>query len=114
LQLQYGLDGDGKVTYDVLDKVSKTELIAWLRRNIFLPPISDEQFLQEVRLQRLMDENKRLLEDNKNLNKKLIEADNSGNHYEFMRLMVESTKLNDKIQANSERINKLIGLRKNN
>lgn len=100
------------MTYDVLDKVTKAELIAWLKQNVFLPPISEEQFLKEAKLQRLMDENKKLLEEGKVLNKKLVEADNIGNHYEFMRLMVESTKLNDKIQANSEKINKVMGIGK--
>lgn len=100
------------MTHDVLERVSKAELIAWIRRNIFLPPISDEQFLQEAKLQRLMDENEQLLEESKALNRKLVEADNKGNHYEFMRLMVESSKLNDKIEENSKKINKSMGIGK--
>lgn len=97
------------MTYDVLNKVSKAELIAWLRGNVLLPSISDEQFLQEAKLQKLIDENERLLEENKNLNRQLIDADNNGNHYEFMRLMVESSKVNDKIEVNSKRISQLLG-----
>ena len=96
------------MTYDVLNKVSKAELIAWLRKNIFLPPISDQQFLQEAKLQLLMDENERLLEESKMLNEKLRKS--SDNHYEFMRLMVDLTKLNDKIEANSRKINKVINV----
>lgn len=96
------------MTYDVLNKVSKAELIAWLRKNIFLPPISDQQFLQEAKLQLLMDENERLLEESKMLNEKLRKS--SDNHYEFMRLMVDLTKLNDKIEANSRKINKVMNV----
>ena len=96
------------MTYDVLNKVSKAELIAWLRQNIFLPPISDERFLQEAKLQRLMDENARLLEESKVLHQKLVEA--SDDHFKFMTLMVESSKLNDKIEVNAIKINKLIGV----
>ena len=90
------------VTYDALEKVSKAELIAWLKRNIFLPPISDEQFLQEAKLQKLMDANEKLLEESKALNKKLREVSN--NHFEFMKIMVELDKLNDKINKNSTKI----------
>ena len=100
------------MTYDVLNKVSKAELIAWLRQNIFLPPISNDQFLREAKLQKLTDENENLLKKSKQLNQKLQAADIKGNHYEFMQLMIELTKLNDKIQSNSEKINKIIEIKK--
>lgn len=98
------------MTYDILEKVSKAELIAWLRRNIFLPPISDEQFLKEAKLQKLMNDNEKMLEESKVLHQKLVEA--SDDHFKFMALMVESSKRNDKIEANAEKINKLIGVGK--
>ena len=38
------------MTYDVLEKATKKRLIRWLRKNVFLPPISDEDFLCQIAL----------------------------------------------------------------
>ncbi len=54
------------MTYDVLEKVGKNELIAWLRKNVFLPRISDEQFLKDIKLARLFAEEEELLKKTRN------------------------------------------------
>ena len=41
------------MTYEVLEKVSKNDLIQWMRKNIFLPDISNEKFLRDVKVARL-------------------------------------------------------------
>lgn len=96
------------MTYDVLEKASKKELIAWMRKNVFLPSISDEQFLKEVKLARLFAEEEELLKKDKALVEKLQAA--TGNHYEFMRLMVESDKVNQQLDKLSKQINACMGL----
>lgn len=97
------------MTYEVLEKVSKKDLIRWIRKNLFLPRISDEQFLKDVELDRLFAEEEELHKKNKELLDKLQAA--KDNPIEFMRLMVESDKLNSQIDKLSKRINKLMGLR---
>ena len=96
------------MTYDVLEKVSKKDLIAWVRKNVFLPRISDEQFLKDVKLARLFAEEEELLKKDKELVEKLQAA--TGNHFEFMKLMVESDKLNQKLDKLSKQINSCMGL----
>ena len=96
------------MTYDVLEKVSKKDLIAWMRKNVFLPRISDEQFLKDVKLDRLFAEEEELLEKDRVLVEKLQAA--TGNHIEFMKLMVESDKLNQQLDKLSKQINECMGL----
>ena len=95
------------MTYDVLEKVTKRELIDWLRENIFLPPyISDEEFLRQVKVKRLFAEQKVLLDRSKDINRQLDDA--KDNPCEFMRLMVEASKLNDRIDKLREQFDKLM------
>lgn len=96
------------MTYDVLEKVSKKELITWMRKNVFLPRISDEQFLKDVKLARLFAEEEELLKKDKVLVEKL--QANTGNHIEFMKLMIESDKLNQQLDKVSKQINECMGL----
>lgn len=94
------------MTYDVLEKVSKKDLVQWMRKNVFLPDISNERFLRDVRLDRLFAEEKQLLEKDKNLNKQL-EA-NKGNTVAFMAILIESRKNDEKIAKVNAEISKLL------
>ena len=96
------------ITYDVLNKVSKQELISWMKDNVLLPSISDEQFLKDVRLKFLLSKEKDLLEQDRILNDKL-EA-NKKEPYKFMALMIEAQKLQNKMQKVSNEIKPLLGL----
>lgn len=96
------------MTYDVLEKVSKKDLITWMRRNVRLPNITDEQFLKKVRLERLLAEEKKLLDEDEVLNEKLSAA--TDNPIEFMRLMVESQKLNERLNNISKNISQCMNL----
>ena len=96
------------ITYDVLNKVSKQELISWMKENVFLPSITDEQFLKDVKLKFLLAKEKDLLEQDRVLNDKL-EA-NKKDPYKFMALMVEAQKLQNKMQKVSDEIKPLLGL----
>lgn len=97
------------MTYDVLEKVSKKELIQWMRNNVFLPDISNERFLRDVKLDRLFAMEKEFLEKDKELNKQL-EA-NTGNTVAFMKILVESQKNDEKIEKTNTEIQKLLGLK---
>ena len=97
------------MTYDVLEKVSKKELIQWMRDNVFLPDISNEQFLRDIKLERLFEEKKELLEKEKELNKRL-EA-NTGNTVTFMTILIESNRNDEKIENVNTEIHKLLGLK---
>lgn len=96
------------MTYDVLEKVSKKDLIQWMRENIFLPDISNEQFLRDVKIAHLFAEQKELLEKDKIFNKQL-EA-NTGNTFAFMRILIEAQKNDEKIEKVNAEIQKLLGL----
>ena len=97
------------MTYDVLEKVSKKELIQWMRNNVFLPNISNERFLRDVKLDRLFAVEKELLEKDKKLNKRL--EGNIGNTVDFMSILVESQKNDEKIEKVNAEIQKLLGLK---
>ena len=97
------------MTYDVLEKVSKKELIQWMRNNVFLPDISNEQFLRDIKLERLFAEEKELLEKEKELNKRL-EA-NTGKTVTFMTILIESNRNDEKIEKVNTEIHKLLGLK---
>lgn len=97
------------MTYDVLEKVSKKDLIQWMRNNVFLPEISNERFLRDVKLDRLFAVEKELLEKDKKLNKQL-EA-NTGNTTAFMAIVIESQKNDEKIEKVNAEIQKLLGLK---
>ena len=97
------------MTYDVLGKVSKKELIQWMRDNVFLPDISNEQFLRDIKLERLFEEKKELLEKEKELNKRL-EA-NAGNTVTFMTILIESNRNDEKIEKINTEIHRLLGLK---
>ena len=75
------------MTYDVLEKVSKEELIQWMRNNVFLPDIEKE----------------------KELNKRL-EA-NTGNTVAFMTILIESNRNDEKIEKINTEIHRLLGLK---
>lgn len=94
------------MTYDVLEKVSKNDLIQWMRNNVFLPDISNERFLRDVKLDRLFAVEKELLEKDKELNKQL-EA-NIGNTTAFMAILIESQKNDEKIEKVNAEISKLL------
>ena len=96
------------MTYDVLEKVGKKELIAWMRKNVFLPRISDERFLKDIKLAKLFAEEEELLKKDKELVEKLQAA--TSNHIEFMKLMIESDKLNKQLDKLSKQINECMGL----
>ena len=90
------------MTYDVLEKVSKKELIQWMRNNVFLPDISNERFLRDVKLDRLFAEEKELNER--------LEA-NVGNTVAFMAVLIESQKNDEKIEIVNTEIQKLLDLK---
>lgn len=94
------------MNYDVLEKVSKKDLIQWMRNNVFLPDISNERFLRDVKLERLFVEEKELLEKDKELNKRL-EA-NTGNTIAFMAILIESQKNDEKIEKVNAEISRLL------
>ena len=95
------------MTYDVLEKVTKRDLIDWLRENVLLPRnISDEQFLWQVKLNRLFAENEALLKQDEELSRQLSAATNDTR--EFMRLMVEAQKLNAQMDKISKQISTLM------
>ena len=96
------------MTYGVLEKVSKKELIAWMRNNVFLPMISDEQFLKDIKLTRLFAEEEKLLKQDKTLVEKLEAV--TDKPFEFMKLMLESDKLNERLDKVSKQINECMGL----
>lgn len=97
------------MTYDVLEKVSKKDLIQWMRNNVFLPDISNERFLRDIKLDRLFAVEKELLEKDKELNKQL-EA-NRGNTVAFMAILIESLKNDEKIEKVHTEIHKLLDLK---
>ena len=97
------------MTYDVLEKVSKKDLIQWMRKNVFLPPISNEKFLRDVKVNRLFVVQDELFEKEKILNKQL-EA-NTGNTAAFMAILIESQKNDEKIEKINAEINKLLGFK---
>lgn len=94
------------MTYEVLNKVSKKELIAWMKNNVYLPDISDEAFLREIKLESLFAKEKELLEADKQLNKRLEKA--TKDPVKFMQLMQESQELNEQIEKVSKDIAKLL------
>ena len=97
------------MTYDVLEKVSKKDLIQWMRNNVFLPDISNERFLRDVKLDRLFEEEKELLEKDKELNKQL-EA-NTANTVAFMAILIDSQKNDEKMEKVNAEIQKLLNLK---
>ena len=97
------------MTYDVLEKVSKHDLIQWMRNNVFLPNISNERFLRDVKLDRLFEEEKELLEKDKELNKQL-EA-NTANTVAFMAILIDSQKNDEKMEKVHAEIQKLLNLK---
>ena len=97
------------MTYDVLEKVSKHDLIQWMRNNVFLPNISNERFLMDVKLDRLFEEEKELLEKDKELNKQL-EA-NTANTVAFMAILIDSQKNDEKMEKVNAEIQKLLNLK---
>lgn len=94
------------MTYDVLEKVSKHDLIQWMRNNVFLPNISNEQFLRDVKLDHLFEEAAELLQTNKELDKQL-EA-NTGNTVAFMKILIEIQKNDEKMEKVNAEIQKLL------
>ena len=96
------------MTYDVLEKVSKKDLIEWMRKNIFLPEISNEKFLRDVKVAHLFEVQDELLKKEKDFNKQL-EA-NTQNTFAFMAILIEAQKNDEKIEKVNAEINKLLGL----
>jgi hypothetical protein len=95
------------MTYDVLEKVSKKDLIQWMRKNIFLPNISNEKFLRDVKVARLFALEKELLEKEQTLNKQL-EA-NTENTVAFMAILIECQKNDEQLNRVNAELNKLLG-----
>ena len=93
------------MTYDVLEKVNKEDLIHWMRKNVVLPNISNEKFLRDVKLSRLFVKEKELLEKDKNLNKQL--EVNIGKTT-IMAILIESQKNDEKIKKVNSEISKLL------
>ena len=93
------------MTYDVLEKVNKKDLIHWMRKNVVLPNISNEKFLRDVKLSRLFVKEKELLEKDKNLNKQL--EVNIGKTT-VMAILIESQKNDEKIKKVNSEISKLL------
>ena len=98
------------MTYEVLEKVSKKDLIRWMRNNVYLPNISDKKFLREIRLERLFAVEKELLEKEKKLNKQL-EA-NTENTFAFMAILIESQKNDEEIKKVNIELDKLLNWRR--
>lgn len=96
------------MTYDILEKATKKQLIAWMRRNVHLPRISDEQFLRDIRLAELMEQQEQLLQRDEQYTKELESAKDKPR--EFMRILVESQKHSEKLQKVSDQIDKLMGI----
>ena len=97
------------MTYDVLEKVTKRQLIAWIRKNVFLPRnISDEQFLRDVKLHELMDRQEQMLRRDEELTQELEAA--KDRPVEFMRILVESQKHSEEMQKVSDQIDRLLGI----
>ena len=97
------------MTYDVLEKVTKKQLIAWIRKNVFLPRnISDEQFLRDVKLQELMDRQEQMLRRDEELTQELEAA--KGQPVAFMKILVESQKHSEEMQKVSDQIDRLLGI----
>lgn len=94
------------MNYDVLNKVTKAELIRWMRKNVFLPRISDEEFLRQVRLDTLFENEQALFAENEKLNKQLEE--NIGNPVWFMTLLAEGQAISDKLEKVNAEIDSLI------
>lgn len=94
------------MTYDVLEKVGKKDLIRWMRNNVFLPDISDERFLRDIKLDRLFALETELLEKDKELNKQLEAS--TGNTVAFMSILVESQKNDEEMEKINEEIRKLL------
>ena len=92
--------------YEVLNKVTKAELIRWMRKNVFLPRISDEEFLRQVRLDTLLEKEQALIADDEALNKQLEE--NINNSIKFSALLVEGQKITDKLNKVNAEINSLL------
>lgn len=95
------------MTYDVLEKATKKRLIRWLRKNVFLPPISDEDFLCQIALDSLFEEQEALIAEHEAWNRKLEAA--KDNPVEIMQAMVELSKLSDRMEKNNKKIDKLMG-----
>lgn len=95
------------MTYDVLEKVSKKDLIQWMRKNIFLPEISNEKFLRDVKVARLFAVEDELLKKDEFLNKQL-EA-NTENTVAFMAILIECQKNDAEMAKVNAKINKLLG-----
>lgn len=99
------------MTYEVLLKASKKDLVAWMKRNVCLPDISDEDFLREIKLESLLAKEKELLQADKRLNKQMQQA--TDDPIKFMQLMIESQKLNEKIEKINKDITALLSDKNN-
>lgn len=91
------------MTYDVLTHINKADLIAWLRDNVTLPNITDEQFQEDIgtyRAKRIAEANERaaqlsarlseLISENNELNRLIDTLPNEP--LEQMHLMIQSDK----------------------
>lgn len=93
------------MTYEVLEKFSKREIIDFLKENVMLPPFSDEYALCSVKLktQFLIEEK---LSEKFNAVLSAISAET--NPIRQMKLHVELQKLSEQMTITSDRINKLL------
>lgn len=97
------------MTYDILKKASKTEIISWLQEHkVQLPDISDEQFINEVSLLRLKQQEATLLYADADLTARM-ESVRDQNPIEYMGLMISSDKINKNLQKVREKLTLLEG-----
>lgn len=94
------------MTYDILKKASRAELIKFLsQHNVQLPNISDEEFLAQIRILRLKQHEMNLRKMDAAVTKKMVEAQDQP--IEYMRLMIDSDKINKEIAKTNIKINEL-------
>ena len=96
------------MTYDVLKKATKEQLISWIRKNVILPNYSDEEFLKQIKLDSLMAKQQKLLERSGQLNEELNAA--KGNGVKFMSVLIECQKLDEQENKIDREINSLLGI----
>lgn len=94
------------MNYEVLNKVTKAELIRWLRKNVFLPRISDEEFLRQVALETLFEKAQALLFDDEMINKQLEE--NKNDPVKFMELLAAGQTISDEFNKVNAEIDALL------
>lgn len=94
------------MTYDILNKVSKPLLIAWLREHVQLPDISDEEFVRQIKLLRLQRKEEHLMALDEDLTARM-EAAMDDDPLGFMVLMAESDDISQALARTAKKISRL-------